>query len=209
MAHRETLSKCRLCRREGAKLFLKGSRCETAKCSISRREYVPGMHSWRRGRFSEYAVRLREKQKVKRYYGVREKQFRGYYLKATRQTGNTGENLLVFLERRLDNVLCHLGFAFSRRHARQLIGHGHITVNGTKVDIPSYLVEVNDVIRPKDTSHSIDMIKTNLQTTRGKEIPSWIEVTEEPPEGRIAQLPTRDQISLPIREQLIVEFCSR
>ncbi len=206
---RHTSAVCRLCRREGMKLFLKGPRCDTAKCAVSRREYPPGMHSWRRGKFSEYGTQLREKQKLKRAYGVFDKQFRLYFAEAERQKGNTGENLLILLERRLDNVVYILGFASSRAQGRQLITHGHIAVNGGRVDIPSYLVRPGHVIEPYGSEKSKQLVKDSLEQSAEREMPSWLERNIDPPKGTVASLPTRDDITLPVQEQLIVEFSSK
>jgi small subunit ribosomal protein S4 len=201
---------CRLCRREGVKLFLKGTRCETPKCAVDRREGVPGMHLFRRGKPSEYAVRLREKQKVKRYYGIFERQFRNYFEVASRRPGNTGDALMSLLERRLDNVVSRLGFALSRPQARQIVTHGHITINGRKVDIPSYLVRPGDVIQVKDREHSRKLVGTNLALEGAPPVPDWLErVSTDPPEGRVARLPSVQDISLPSNPQLIVELLSR
>jgi len=201
---------CRLCRREGLKLFLKGTRCDTPKCAVDRREGVPGMHQYRRGKASEYSIRLREKQKVKRYYGIFERQFRKYFEMASRRSGNTGDALMSILERRLDNVVTRLGFATSRPQARQLIGHGHITVNGRKLDIPSYLVRPGDVIKVKDREHSRKMADASLAQEGMPPVPGWIDrVSTDPPEGRIARLPGPQDISLPVTPQLIVELLSR
>ena len=207
---RMTGPQCKLCRREGVKLFLKGTRCETVKCGIAKREYPPGSRAWRRrGKVTEYGVHLREKQKLKRYYGLLEAQFRRYFALAERQKGNTGENLLVLLERRLDNVVFNGGFGFSRRHARQLIGHGHLAVNGKKVDIPSYIVRLNDVITPLHAESDGPLIKGNLELTRGRTMASWLQIQEDPPQISVIALPTRDQIELEIQEQLVVEFAAR
>ncbi len=207
---RTTGPKCKLCRREGMKLFLKGSRCETVKCGLAKREYGPGMHTWRRrSKLSEYAIHLREKQKVKRYYGVLEKQFRRYFDLAERQKGNTGENLLILLERRLDNVVYCAGFGLSRANARQLVRHGHIAVNGKKVDIPSYSVRVGDVITPRRAEKDGSLVKDNLEISRGRTAPGWLQVQEDPPAVTVVALPTRDQVGLEVEEQLVVEFCSR
>ncbi|NQT19667.1 MAG: 30S ribosomal protein S4 [Planctomycetes bacterium] len=200
---------CRLCRREGIKLFLKGGRCDTAKCAATRREYPPGMHSWRRGKFSKYGTQLREKQKLKRAYGLREKQFRLYFAQAERTKGNTGENLLILLERRLDNVIYILGFAFSRAQCRQLICHGHIAVNGHRVDIPSYSVKPGEIIEPYASERSKKTIKQYLEQSAEREMPPWLERSTDPPKGTVAGMPTRDDITLPIQEQLVVEFSSK
>jgi len=206
---RHTGSVCRLCRREGMKLFLKGARCETAKCAVSRREYPPGMHSWRRGKFSEYGTQLREKQKLKRAYGLFEKQFRLYFAEAERKTGNTGENLLILLERRLDNVVYILGFGLSRPQGRQLIAHGHIAVNGKRVDIPSYLVRTGDVVEPYDSEKSKQLIKGYLEQSEERQMPGWLERSIDPPRGTVVNMPARDDVTLPVQEQLIVEFSSK
>ena len=191
------------------KLFLKGARCETAKCSVSRREYPPGRHSWRRGKFSAYGTQLREKQKLKRAYGLFEKQFRLYFAEAERKQGNTGENLLILLERRLDNVIYILGFALSRVQGRQLIVHGHITVNGRRVDIPSYLVTPGDVIEPYTLEKSKQLIKGYLEESEERQMPGWLERSTDPPKGSVVNMPTRDDVTLPVQEQLVVEFSSK
>ncbi len=207
---RTTGPKCKLCRREGMKLFLKGSRCETVKCGLAKKEYAPGQHTWRRrSKVSEYATHLREKQKVKRYYGVFERQFRRYFDLAERQKGNTGENLLILLERRLDNAVFCAGFGLSRASARQLIRHGHIAVNGRKVNVPSFSVRPGDVITPLHAAQDAPLIKGNLELSRGRTIPPWLEVQDEPPAISVASLPTREQVELEVEELLVVEFCSR
>ena len=200
---------CRLCRREGEKLFLKGIRCDTVKCAITKRKYPPGQFAWGRGKLSKYGIQFREKQKTKRFYGVLERQFRNYFRKAERQKGNTGDNLLVMLERRLDNVLCLAFFAASRKSARQLILHGHITVNNKKVDIASYLVKVGDVIKPKNTETTLNIVKANIESLKGRNIPAWMEFKAEIPEVVVTQLPARENISVSVHEQLIVELCSK
>ncbi|MBM4054056.1 MAG: 30S ribosomal protein S4 [Planctomycetes bacterium] len=200
---------CRLCRREGEKLFLKGIRCETAKCAITKRKYPPGQFSWGRGKLSKYGIQFREKQKMKRFYGILEKQFRNYFRKAEKQKGNTGDNLLIMLERRLDNVVHLLSFAHSRKSARQLILHGHITVNDKKVDIPSLLVRVGDVIKSKNREKSRKFIQDNVESLKSKKIPSWLEFRQDALEGVVKQLPTRDDISASVQEQLIIELCSK
>ena len=204
-------SVCRLCRREGVKLFLKGIRCESAKCSIEKqnRSKPPGMHSWRRGRNSDYAVRLREKQKVKRYYGVLEKQFRIYFSQAEREHRNTGEALLCLLERRLDNVVIKLNFTDSRRSARQLIAHGHIHVNGHKVDVSSYLVKQGDKITLKDAPKTKKLVKTFIEAESGAPVQSWLGINPAIPEGEVLTMPNREDVQIPVEEQLIVEFCSK
>jgi len=201
--------KCRLCRREGTKLFLKGERCFTPKCAVTKRETLPGMHTWRHGKPSQYAAQLREKQKVKRYYGMRERPFRRLFHEAERMPGHTGEALVVMLERRLDNVLYLAGFANSRASARQMVCHGLVSVGGHRVDVPSYLVAQDDVIRPKNNEKTLKLVKSNLELTKGREVPAWIQVTEEPPAIVIRALPGRDEISVETREQMIVELLSK
>lgn len=192
------------------KLFLKGTRCDTPKCAVERREGVPGMHQYRRGKASEYAIRLREKQKVKRYYGIFERQFRKYFAEASRRPGNTGDALMTLIERRLDNVITRLGFAASRAQARQIVGHGHVTINGRKVDIPSYLVRPGDQIAVKDRERSKRLAVSNLQQEGMPPVPEWLDRTStEPPEGRVSRLPATQDISLPANPQLIVELLSR
>ena len=201
---------CRLCRREGMKLFLKGTRCDTPKCAVDRREGVPGMHQFRRGKASEYSIRLREKQKVKRYYGIFERQFRKYFEMASRRPGNTGDALMSLLERRLDNVVTRLGFATSRAAARQMITHGHITVNDRKLDIPSYLVRPGDTVKVKEREHSKKLAVTALETEGMPPVPDWLDrVSTDPVEGRVSRLPGTQDISLPVTPQLIVELLSR
>ena len=200
---------CRLCRREGMKLFLKGARCETAKCAVSRREYPPGMHSWKRGKFSTYGIQLREKQKLKRFYGLLEKQFQLTFAEANRGKGNTGEALLVLLERRLDNVIYILGFAPSRINCRQLIVHGHVVVNGRRVTIPSYLIKPGDIIEPYKAEKSKKAIRGSLEQSADRRMPAWLERSLDPPKGTVMNLPARDEITLPVQEQLVVEFCSK
>jgi small subunit ribosomal protein S4 len=201
---------CRLCRREGVKLMLKSVRCESAKCPMEKqwRSNPPGMHSWRRGKGSNYLVRLREKQKVKRYYGVFEKQFKRYFEIATHASGNTGEELLQLLERRLDNVVWKLGFAVSKKSSRQTVVHGHITVNGRKVDRPSYRVKQSDVVSVRSTEKSQKYVKTQLGESPAP-LQSWLERDDGKMEGRVMSLPTREHIQIPVEEQLIVEMCSR
>lgn len=202
---------CRQCRREGIKLMLKGTRCETAKCPMEKqnRNKPPGMHSWRRGRLSEYGIRLREKQKVKRYYGVMEKQFRKYYAQAVSQKGNTGQALLALLERRLDNVIFKMNLSPSRRQARQIISHGHILVNDHKVDISSYQVKQGDTIKVKDVEKAKTLIKSNLEIDASAPVQAWLQFNQANLEGSIVSLPTRDDVQIPVEEQMIVEFCSR
>ncbi|MBM4030203.1 MAG: 30S ribosomal protein S4 [Planctomycetes bacterium] len=206
---RDTGPKCKLCRREGMKLMLKGPRCETAKCAFSRRDFPPGMHAWRRGKFSAYGVQLREKQKLKRFYGILERQFRHYFAQAERQKGNTGENLLVALERRLDNVVHRLGMAASRQQARQLITHGHIEVNGRAISMPSRPVKPGDVIAPKRDEGTGKLLASVRELMKNRPMPSWLDLTPEPLQGRVVNLPNRDEVSAPVREQLIVELCSK
>ena len=202
-------SVCRLCRREGTKLFLKGSRCETAKCAIDRRAYVPGQHGQGRKKFSEYGVQLREKQKVKRFYGVLEKQFRLYFAKADRKKGVTGENLLQNLELRLDNVVYRMGLGASRPMARQLILHHHFTVNGKRVNIPSYIVKQGDEIAPSEKKLNKAPIKAALENMKNKTLPHWLTFDQESRKGLVQSLPTREDVSIPVEEQLIVELYSR
>ena len=204
-------SSCKQCRREGMKLMLKGIRCETAKCPVEKkqRNLAPGMHGWRRGRASEYAVRLREKQKVKRYYGLLERQFMRYFRKAERTKGNTGEVLLQLFEKRLDNVVYKLNFAPSRKAARQLITHGHMHVNGRKVDIGDYSIKVGDKITPKGSEKSIKRIKLQLENNPNFTTQNWLQLNREKPEAAVVALPTREDVQIPVEEQLVVEFCSR
>ncbi len=207
---RYTGPKCRLCRREGEKLFLKGTRCFTDKCPFEKRRYPPGVHGRdRRVKLSIYGMQLREKQKVKRMYGVQESQFHKYYEMARRMTGNTGEVLLSLLERRLDNVVYQLGFAFSRNQARQLVSHGHVMVNGRKVDIPSYLVKEGDVIELRQKSRKIPFVQESLEARDIQAIPSWLQLEKNNYRGTILRLPTRGDITHPINERLIVEFYSK
>ena len=204
---RDTGAQCKMCRREGQKLFLKGERCLTDKCGVERRNYPPGDHGRGRMRQSEYRVQLREKQKTRRYYGVLEKQFRSYYDKASRQEGVTGENLLRLLECRFDNVLVRLGFAASRRQARQLVRHGHWTINGRRVDIPSYQVKPEDVIAIKSGSDATDVVRTATELTSG--VPAWLQADHDALTAKVLRLPERSEISAPVEEQLIVELYSK
>jgi len=207
---RYTGAVCRLCRREGQKLFLKGDRCYTDKCSLERRGYAPGMHGNARNRkLSEYGVQMREKQKAKRYYGVLESQFRDYFEMANKKSGMTGENLLSLLETRLDNVAYRLGFAMSRAEARQMVRHGHFTVNGKKVNIPSYLVKAGDVIELKDASRSLDKFKGTLEANASRVIPKWLDFDKNKLSAKVLAEPARDDIDLPIEEHLIVELYSK
>lgn len=206
---RYTGADCRLCRREGIKLFLKGDRCYGDKCAIERRPYPPGQAGKKRPRDSEYRLQLREKQRAKRMYGLLEKQFRAYYELANRQTGITGENLLRILESRLDNVVYRLGFAKSRDEARQVVRHGHITVNGGRVNIPSYRVRPGDLVAVGPKAKDLLVIKTSLIASEKIEVPGWLEVDIEKLQGKILSLPTREMIDAPVREQLIVELYSK
>jgi small subunit ribosomal protein S4 len=201
---------CRLCRREGMKLFLKGERCYTDKCAIEKRNVPPGQHGRaRKAKMAGYGVQLREKQKVKRTYGVLESQFRRYFEAADRQKGVTGELLLQMLERRLDNVVYRLGFATSRAQARQLVRHGHFLVNGKKVDIPSYAVRSGDAVAIRSGSAENPTIQHAMEEVKGRGIPEWLMLDSAALSGRISQLPTREQINLPVQEQLIVELYSK
>ncbi len=202
-------SACRLCRREGTKLFLKGDRCFSEKCAVDRRAYPPGMHGQGRVRFSEYGVQLREKQKVKRMYGLLEKQFRQTFARASSMKGRAGENLLMLLERRLDNVVFRMGFATSRNEARQLVKHRHFTVNGRKASSPSMQVRPGWKIALRERSKNVGRIKGALETLEGRSVPQWLEIDTEAFEGSVKQLPVREDVTLPIDEQLIVEFYSR
>ncbi|MBN2847205.1 MAG: 30S ribosomal protein S4 [Coriobacteriia bacterium] len=206
---RYTGADCRQCRREGEKLFLKGDRCYTDKCGIEKRPYPPGQAGKKRPRDSEYRVQLREKQKAKRIYGLLEKQFRTYYQIATRQPGITGENLLRLLESRLDNVVYRLGFAASRDEARQLVRHGHFTVDGRRVDIPSFRVRPGTLIAVGEKAKDLTTIKAALISSSKIEIPGWLEVDVEKLQGKVLSLPAREQIDAPLREQLIVELYSK
>ncbi len=202
---------CRLCRREGMKLMLKGPRCETAKCAVEKRErsMAPGQHGWRRARNSNYAVRLREKQKVKRYYGLLEKQFMMYFREAAKGTGNTGQTLLELLERRLDNVVYKLNFAASRKAARQLITHGHIYLNGRRVDIPDITIKVGDKITLKNSDKSRKIVKAQLESNPNFGVQNWLQLDTSKPMATVLSLPTRDDVQLAVEEHLVVEFCSR
>ena len=206
---RYTDSVCRLCRREGIKLFLKGSRCETAKCAIEKRAYPPGQHGQGRKKFSEYGSQLREKQKVKRIYGVLEKQFRNYFFAADKKKGITGENLLQKLELRMDNVIYRMGLASSRSTARQLVGHGHFTVNGKKMNIPSYALAQGDTIALNPNKIKKTPVKSAIENIKGKTLPDWLSFDTDSKQGIIQALPTREHVAMPIEEQLIVELYSR
>ena len=204
---RDTSPQCKQCRREGMKLFLKGERCLTDKCGIERRNYPPGDHGRGRARQSEYRVQLREKQKARRYYGVLEKQFRNYYARASSQDGVTGENLLRLLEIRLDNVLVRLGFAASRRQARQMVRHGHWLVNGRRVDIPSYAVRQEDVITLKPGSKADPVIRDATELV--SVVPAWLQADHDGLTAKVLRQPERDEIAAPVQEQLIVELYSK
>jgi small subunit ribosomal protein S4 len=204
---RDTGPQCKQCRREGQKLFLKGQRCLTEKCGVERRSYPPGEHGRGRVRASEYRQQLREKQKARRFYQILEKQFRNYYAKAASQPGVTGENLLRLLERRLDNVLVRLGFAASRRQARQLIGHGHWMVNGRRVDIPSYQVRPDDVISIRSESKAADVVRSATELTAV--VPPWLQADHDALTAKVLRLPERSEIVSPVEEQLIVELYSK
>jgi small subunit ribosomal protein S4 len=204
---RDTSPQCKQCRREGIKLFLKGERCLTDKCGVERRSYPPGEHGRGRMKQSEYRLQLREKQKARRFYGVLEKQFRNYYDKASRQPGVTGENLLRLLEMRLDNVLVRLGFAASRRQARQLVRHGHWSVNGRRVNIPSYQVRDGDVIAVKSGSGAETAIRDATELTSS--VPAWLQADHDSLTAKVLRLPERDEIVTPVQEQLIVELYSK
>ena len=206
---RYTDSVCRLCRRENLKLFLKGERCYTDKCAIERRNYPPGQHGQGRPKFSEYSIQLREKQKVKRMYGLLENQFRRTFAEANRRKGITGETLLVLLERRLDNVAYRLGFASSRAEARTLVRHGHILVNGKKTNIPSYTVRAGDVISVKEQSRQIGRVLSAMEGAQRRGVPDWAEVDRDTLSGRIKILPSRSDVTMPINEKLIVELYSK
>ena len=206
---RYTGAVCRRCRREGQKLFLKGERCYTDKCGIQRRAYAPGQHGQGRKKLSGYGLQLREKQKARRYYGVLEGQFRHYFELANKKAGVTGENLLAILESRLDNVVYRLGFGTSRPEARQLVRHGHFTVNGKKVNIPSYLVKVGDVIAIKEESKSSEKIKAVIDTTASRAVPKWLDLDNNTLTGKVVAVAEREDIDLPLEEHLIVELYSK
>ncbi len=206
---RYTKSACRLCRRENLKLFLKGERCYTEKCAIDRRSYAPGQHGQSRKKFSDYGAQLREKQKVKRLYGLLETQFRNTFKEADRQKGITGEVLLFLLERRLDNTVYRLGFANSRDEARQLVRHNHFSVNQSKVNIPSYLVKPGDVIEVREKSKKVVRIQEALEGVARRGIPQWLEVDKDQMKGSVKSMPTREEITIPIQEKLIVELYSK
>lgn len=199
---------CRLCRREGEKLFLKGTRCMTEKCAIERRSYPPGQHGQGRQRASEYSVQLREKQKLRRIYGLQERQFRGVFKRAERQTGITGEHLLRMLECRLDNVVYRCGFASSRKQARQLVNHGHVLVNGRKTDAPSRTLKVGDAVEVRERSRSLLPVQSALEMAEGR-VPAWLELDSANYKTTIRALPTKDDSAVPVNEQMVVELYSR
>lgn len=201
---------CRLCRREDMKLFLKGDRCYTDKCGFERRAYPPGQHGQnRRRKNSDYGEQLREKQKVKRIYGIAERQFRGYYYRASRMKGVTGENLLQLLERRLDNIVYRLGFASNHAEARQLVRHGHFSINGSRVNIPSYLVRANDAITVRESSKKMPRLTENLGAVDRRGVPQWLELDKDNFRGRVKAMPAREDLKMDIREQLIIELYSK
>jgi small subunit ribosomal protein S4 len=206
---RYTDAACRLCRREGVKLFLKGDRCFSAKCGIEKRAYPPGQHGQGRTRFSDYGVQLREKQKVKRMYGLLEKQFAQTMKRASRMKGRAGENLLLLLERRLDNVVFRMGFATSRAEARQLVRHGHFLIDGRKTTIPSFQVKEGLKIVVREKSRKVARIAGALETLEGRSVPQWVEIDKDNFEGTVKSMPAREDITMPIQEQLIVELYSR
>jgi len=206
---RYTHSVCRLCRRENLKLFLKGERCYTEKCAVDRRSYAPGQHGQSRKKLSDYGAQLREKQKVRRIYGLLESQFRNTFKKADQQKGITGENLLAFLERRLDNIVYRLGFANSRNEARQLVLHRHFTVNQAKVNVPSYLVRPGDVIEVRERSKKVVRILEAVEGVARRGVPQWLELDKDHLKGQVKALPAREEITIPIQEKLIVELYSK
>ncbi len=200
---------CRICRREGQKLFLKGSRCYTDKCAISRRNYAPGEHGQKKAKLSEYGIQLREKQKTKAFYGVREDQFRKYFEMAANKKGVTGENLLQILESRLDNVVYRLGYGSSRPQARQLVNHGLFEVNGKKVSIPSYLVKPGDVIKVREIKENKAIIKENVEVNASRPVPTWLEKNAQELSGKVVRLASREDVDIPVEEHLIVELYSK
>ena len=206
---RYTGAVCKMCRREGKKLFLKGDRCYTGKCAIERRQYAPGQHGQDRSKNSEYGLQLRAKQQARRYYGIQEGQFHKYFLMAERKAGVTGTNLLRICESRLDNVVYTLGWASSRAEARQLVTHGHYTVNGKKVDIPSYLLKAGDTVSIKAKSRDSVKIKAVLEANASRPVPEWLDLNAETLEAKVVALPEREQITTPVEEHLIVEFYSK
>ncbi len=206
---RYTDAVCKLCRREGKKLFLKGSRCYTDKCALARRAYAPGQHGQGRKKSSEYGLQLRAKQQARRYYGIQEGQFHKYFLMAERKQGVTGDNLLQICESRIDNVVYLLGWASSRIEARQLVNHGHYEVNGKRVDIPSYLLKAGDVVTIRQKSRDSEKIKSVIETNGARPVPQWLDLDREAFSAKVLNLPTRDQIEAPVEEHLIVEFYSK
>ena len=200
---------CRICRREGQKLFLKGSRCFSDKCSVSRRNYAPGQHGQKKAKLSEYGTQLREKQKTKAFYGVGERQFRKYFEMASNKKGITGENLLQILESRLDNVVYKLGYGSSRAQARQLVNHGLFDVNGKKVDIVSYLVKPGDVVSVRENKKDAEIIKQNVEANAARPVPAWLEKDAENLSGKVVRLATREEVDLAVEEHLIVELYSK
>jgi small subunit ribosomal protein S4 len=200
---------CKLCRREDQKLFLKGDRCFSDKCGFERRNYPPGQHGQRRGKFSDYGNQLREKQKVKRMYGLLERQFRKCFRTAERKSGITGENFLILLERRLDNIVFRLGFAYSRNQGRQLVSHNHVLVNGKRVNIPSYIVKAGDVVEISEKSQKMPLIKEAVEAVERLGVPSWLELDKENYRGKVIAFPERKDLTMPVQEQLIVELYSR
>jgi small subunit ribosomal protein S4 len=206
---RYTDARCRQCRRERMALYLKGDRCYTDKCAIQRRNYPPGQHGQGRGKISDYGLQLREKQKVKRMYGVLEKQFRGYFERAERMRGVTGNNLLVLLERRLDNVVYRLGFANSRSQARQLVRHNHVMVDGMRVNLPSFLVKVGQTVQVTEKSRTSPLVRDALEAAARRGCPPWLELEKEEAKGKVSMFPTREDITMPIQEHLIVELYSK
>jgi small subunit ribosomal protein S4 len=206
---RYTDARCRQCRRERMALYLKGDRCYTDKCAIQRRNYPPGQHGQGRGKISDYGLQLREKQKVKRMYGVLEKQFRGYFERAERMRGVTGANLLVLLERRLDNVVYRLGFANSRSQARQLVRHNHVLVDGMRVNLPSFLVKVGQTVQVTEKSRTSPLVRDALEAAARRGCPPWLELEKEAAKGKVSMFPTREDITMPIQEHLIVELYSK
>lgn len=206
---RYTEAKCRLCRREGEKLFLKGDRCFTDKCAVERRKYPPGQHGQRGGKMSDYGIQLRAKQNVKRTYSVLERQFRKYFYEAEKRKGVTGEILLQFLEIRLDNIIFRMGFALSRNQARQLVGHKHFMVNGRVVNIPSFRVKPGDVIEVREKSKSVPVISESIESVERRGVPEWLEVEASAFKGKVLHVPSREEIPVPVQEQLIVELYSK
>jgi len=202
-------SVCRLCRREGLKLFLKGDRCYSDKCAIERKNYPPGQHGQGRRKISDYGIQLREKQKIRRIYGLLERQFHGYFVHAEKKKGITGKNLLILLERRLDNMVYRLGFSSSRNEARHLTRHGHFLVNGKPVNIPSYLVKINDVVEVREKSRNVARIQESLETAARRGIPNWLELDKEHMRGRVRAFPTREDLTMPMEEQRVVELYSK